>query len=86
MQTAPPGLLAGLYAKVRHAYDPRQLLQQPTPQAFLASADFVDLLAEARAGDARLPGACVPWFSDARRRESALNGQSCLRHLSGDVP
>lgn len=48
-----PDPLAELQAKVRHAYDLHLLLHQPALQAFLASADFVALLAEARADDAR---------------------------------
>jgi predicted nucleotidyltransferase component of viral defense system len=42
-----------LQAKIRHAYDLHQLLQQPALQAFLASPMFETLLAEVRADDAR---------------------------------
>lgn len=45
--------LVELQAKVRHAYDLHQLLQQPTLRTFLASADFITLLGDARADDAR---------------------------------
>lgn len=48
-----PDPLAELQAKVRHAYDLHQLLHQPALQVFLASEDFVALLAEACADDAR---------------------------------
>ena len=48
-----PDPLAELQAKIRHAYDLHQLLQQAGPRAFLAGADFAGLLAEARADDAR---------------------------------
>lgn len=47
-----PDPLAELQAKIRHAYDLHQLLQQPALRAFLDSAGFADLLAEARADDA----------------------------------
>lgn len=48
-----PDPLAELQAKIRHAYDLHQLLQQPALQAFLASPAFETLLAEVRADDAR---------------------------------
>jgi hypothetical protein len=48
-----PDPLVELQAKVRHADDLHQLLQQPKLRTFLASADFIILLADARADDAR---------------------------------
>ncbi|OWP61526.1 hypothetical protein CDA63_19005 [Hymenobacter amundsenii] len=45
--------LGELQAKIRHAYDLHQLLQQPALQAFLAGPDFDALLAEVRVDDAR---------------------------------
>jgi predicted nucleotidyltransferase component of viral defense system len=48
-----PDPLGELQAKIRHAYDLHQLLQQPTLQAFLTSPAFEALLAEVRADDAR---------------------------------
>ena len=38
---------------MRHIYDLHQLLQQLTLRTFLASADFIILLADARTDDAR---------------------------------
>ncbi|GAC1602719.1 MAG: hypothetical protein NVS3B25_31160 [Hymenobacter sp.] len=48
-----PDPVSELQAKIRHAYDLHQLLQQPALQAFLASPVFETLLAEVRADDAR---------------------------------
>jgi predicted nucleotidyltransferase component of viral defense system len=48
-----PDPLGELQAKIRHAYDLHQLLQQPALQAFLASPAFETLLTEVRADDAR---------------------------------
>jgi len=48
-----PDPLAELQAKIRHAYDLHQLLQQPALQDFMASPAFETLLAEVRADDAR---------------------------------
>ncbi|QKG55020.1 nucleotidyl transferase AbiEii/AbiGii toxin family protein [Hymenobacter sp. BRD67] len=48
-----PDPLTELQAKIRHAYDLHQLLQQPAQQAFLVGAAFETLLAEVRADDAR---------------------------------
>ena len=48
-----PDPLTELQAKIRHAYDVHQLLQQPVLQQFLASAEFEVLLADVRADDAR---------------------------------
>jgi len=48
-----PDPLAELQAKIRHAYDLHQLLQQPSLLEFLTSPAFETLLAEVRAGDAR---------------------------------
>ena len=45
--------LAELQAKIRHAYDLHQLLQQPELPGFLVGASFAELLIEARADDAR---------------------------------
>lgn len=45
--------LTELQAKIRHAYDLHQLLQQPALQQFLASPAFEALLAEVRVDDAR---------------------------------
>ncbi len=45
--------LAELQAKIRHAYDLHQLLQQPELPGFLVGAGFAELLIEARADDAR---------------------------------
>ena len=45
--------LAELQAKIRHAYDLHQLLEQPELPGFLAGAGFAELLVEARADDAR---------------------------------
>ena len=47
-----PDPLTELQAKIRHAYDLHQLLQQPALRNFLSSAGFAELLAEARADDA----------------------------------
>ncbi len=48
-----PDPLAELQAKIRHTYDLHQLLQRPELRTFLGSAGFAELLAEARADDAR---------------------------------
>ena len=48
-----PDSLGELQAKIRHAYDLHQLLQQPALQQLLASPAFETLLAEVRADDAR---------------------------------
>ncbi|GAA3944314.1 nucleotidyl transferase AbiEii/AbiGii toxin family protein [Hymenobacter algoricola] len=48
-----PDPLGELQAKIRHAYDLHQLLQQPALQEFLVGPAFETLLAEVRADDAR---------------------------------
>ena len=69
--------VAELQAKVRHAYDLHQLLQQAELRVSLAGAGFADLLAEVRADDARNQEFQGDWmarplreaapFSDGRR-------------------
>ncbi len=72
-----PDPLAELQAKIRHAYDLHQLLQQAELRDFLGSAGFAELLAEARADHARNQEFKGKWavhplsdaalFSDGRR-------------------
>lgn len=50
---AAPDPLQELAAKIRHAYDVHQILQQPTVAAFFASSAFAHLLGEVQADDAR---------------------------------
>ena len=50
---AAPDPLQELAAKIRHAYDVHQILQQPLVATFLASPAFAHLLGEVQADDAR---------------------------------
>ncbi|TPG59459.1 nucleotidyl transferase AbiEii/AbiGii toxin family protein [Hymenobacter nivis] len=50
---AAPDPLRELEAKIRHAYDVHQILQQPAVAAFFASPAFAHLLQEVQADDAR---------------------------------
>lgn len=50
---AAPNFLQELQAKIRHAYDVHQILQQPAIAAFFASPAFALLLQEVQADDAR---------------------------------
>ena len=73
--------LTELQAKIRHAYDLHQLLQQAGLRSFLASADFAQLLAEARADDARNQEFQGDWASRPLREAVLFNdgGQTWAR-------
>jgi predicted nucleotidyltransferase component of viral defense system len=94
-----PDPLGELQAKIRHAYDLHQLLQQPALQEFLASPAFEMLLAEVRADDARNqefqgewathPLARARLFADAGRtwQELVPTYQGAFRQLVyGNLP
>ncbi|AWM32187.1 hypothetical protein DDQ68_04895 [Hymenobacter nivis] len=80
--SAAPDPLQELAAKIRHAYDVHQILQQPPVAAFFASPAFAHLLEEVQADDARnqefqgdwatRPLAQAPLFADGGRTWARL--------------